>query len=191
MLNFLTSSLLTFLPKPPILASCLFLEQTNFQPQAFGGSFQFPCGSAGKEFACNAGDLGLIPGLGDPLEKEMASCSSILAWGIPWTEEPGGLQSVGLQTVRHDWAPAPPESLGKGRSASFRKTRGGREGLQLKKCARVGLAGSSPICTHGNLQLVHRKQTRRKPESSNLETKVNSAGQLCFQRKEGSCLSKI
>ena len=127
----------------------------------------------------------------DPLEKEMATHYSILAWGIPWTEEPGGLQSVELQTVRHDWAPAPPESLGKGRSASFRKTRGGREGLQLKKCARVGLAGSSPICTHGNLQLVHRKQTRRKPESSNLETKVNSAGQLCFQRKEGSCLSKI
>ena len=40
----------------------------------------------------------------DPLEKEMAACSSILAWKIPWTEEPGGLQSVGLQRVRHDWA---------------------------------------------------------------------------------------
>ena len=38
----------------------------------------------------------------DPLEKEMAACSSILAWKIPWTEEPGGLQSVGLQRVRHD-----------------------------------------------------------------------------------------
>ena len=33
----------------------------------------------------------------DPLEKEMATCSSVLAWGIPWTEEPGGLWSVGLQ----------------------------------------------------------------------------------------------
>ena len=40
----------------------------------------------------------------DPLEKEMASHSSILAWRIPWTEEPGGLQSTGLQRVRHDWA---------------------------------------------------------------------------------------
>ena len=40
----------------------------------------------------------------DPLEKEMATCSSILAWEIPWTEEPGGLQSIGLQRVRHDWA---------------------------------------------------------------------------------------
>ena len=38
----------------------------------------------------------------DPLEKEMATHSSILAWRIPWTEEPGRLQSMGLQTVRHD-----------------------------------------------------------------------------------------
>ena len=38
----------------------------------------------------------------DPLEQEMATCSSILAWEIPWTEEPGGLQSMGSQRVRHD-----------------------------------------------------------------------------------------
>ena len=42
--------------------------------------------------------------LEDPLEKGMATHSSILAWRIPWTEEPGGLQSRGLQRVRHDWA---------------------------------------------------------------------------------------
>ena len=40
----------------------------------------------------------------DPLEKGMATHSRILTWRIPWTEEPGGLQSMGLQTVRHDWA---------------------------------------------------------------------------------------
>ena len=40
----------------------------------------------------------------DPLEKEMATHSRILAWWIPWTEEPGGLQSVGSQRVGHDWA---------------------------------------------------------------------------------------
>ena len=40
--------------------------------------------------------------LEDPLEEEMATDSSILAWRIPWTEEPGGLQSAGLQRVRHD-----------------------------------------------------------------------------------------
>ena len=38
----------------------------------------------------------------DPLEKEMAAHSSILAWRIPWTEEPGGLQSIGLHKVGHD-----------------------------------------------------------------------------------------
>ena len=102
----------------------------------------FPGSSAGKESACNAGDLGSIPGSGrstgegigyllqyswaslvaqlvknlpamqetlvrslgqeDPLEMEMATHSSILAWRIPWTEEPGGLQPRGLQRVRHD-----------------------------------------------------------------------------------------
>ena len=41
--------------------------------------------------------------LEDPLEKKMATHSSILAWKIPWTEEPGGLQSMGLQRVRQDW----------------------------------------------------------------------------------------
>ena len=41
-------------------------------------------------------------GLEDLLEKEMAPHSSILAWRIPWTEEPGGLQSVGLHRVGHD-----------------------------------------------------------------------------------------
>ena len=38
----------------------------------------------------------------DPLKKEMVTHSSILAWRIPWTEEPGGLQSMGSQRVRHD-----------------------------------------------------------------------------------------
>ena len=38
----------------------------------------------------------------DPLEEEMAIHSSVLAWKIPWTEEPGGLQSMGSQRVRHD-----------------------------------------------------------------------------------------
>ena len=48
-------------------------------------------------FICSAGDIGLIPGLEDPLEKEMSDRSSILAWETPWTEESGGLQFMGLQ----------------------------------------------------------------------------------------------
>ena len=43
-------------------------------------------------------------GWGDPLGEGMATHCSILAWRIPWTEEPGGLQSMGSQRVRHDWA---------------------------------------------------------------------------------------
>ena len=46
----------------------------------------------------NTGDMDLIPGLGRTLEEEMATHSSILALEIPWTEEPGGLQSTRLQT---------------------------------------------------------------------------------------------
>ena len=49
-------------------------------------------------------DAGLIPGLGNPLEKEMATNLSILAWRIPWTEEPDGLQSIGPQRVGHNLA---------------------------------------------------------------------------------------
>ena len=47
-----------------------------------------------------------VPSLGqeDPLEEGMATHSSVLAWRIPWTEEPGGLQSTGSQGVRHDGA---------------------------------------------------------------------------------------
>ena len=56
-------------------------------------------GSDGKESACNARDLGLITGWEDPLEKEMATHSSILAWRIPWTEKPSRLQFMGLQGV--------------------------------------------------------------------------------------------
>ena len=44
------------------------------------------------------------PGWEDPLEKGMTTHSNILAWGIPWIEEPGGLQSMGCQRVGHNWA---------------------------------------------------------------------------------------
>ena len=46
--------------------------------------------------------MGLIPGSGRSPEEEMAIQSSVLAWEISWTEEPGGLQSMGLQRVRHN-----------------------------------------------------------------------------------------
>ena len=58
-----------------------------------------------KNLPANAGDIrdaGSIPRSEDPLEEGMATHSSILAWRIPWMEEPGGLQSMGSQTVGHD-----------------------------------------------------------------------------------------
>ena len=65
----------------------------------------FAGGSDGKASTCNVGDQGdPVQSLGqeDPLEKEMATHSSTLAWIIPWNEEPGRLQSMGLLSVGHD-----------------------------------------------------------------------------------------
>ena len=58
----------------------------------------FSGGSDGKESTCNARDLGWE----SPLEKGTATHSSILSWRIKWTDEPGGLQSMRSQRVRHD-----------------------------------------------------------------------------------------
>ena len=67
--------------------------------------YSFPGGSGGKESACSAGDTRDTRrslSREDPLEKEMATHSSILAWEITWTEEPGRLQSMGSPQVRHN-----------------------------------------------------------------------------------------
>ena len=62
----------------------------------------FPGGSDGKESVCNEGDPGLIPVLGRSSGEGNSTPSNILALRIIWTEESGGLQSMGLQRVRHD-----------------------------------------------------------------------------------------
>ena len=65
----------------------------------------FPGGSVVKNLPANAGDTGDAGsslGREDALEEEMATHSGTLAWEIPWTEEPGGLQSMGSQRVGHD-----------------------------------------------------------------------------------------
>ena len=65
----------------------------------------FPSDATGKESACQCRRgkrCGLDPWVDDPLEEEMAIHSSIFAWRIQWTEEPGKLQSRRLQRVRHD-----------------------------------------------------------------------------------------
>ena len=69
--------------------------------------YSFPGGASGKELVCQqeTQELPVWPlGWEDPLEEERATHSSIRAWRIPWTEEPGRLQSIGLQRVGHDWS---------------------------------------------------------------------------------------
>ena len=59
---------------------------------------------SGKESDCNAGYMGSTPGSGrSPGKKKITTHSSILAWRTPWTEETVGLQSIGLQRVRHNF----------------------------------------------------------------------------------------
>ena len=65
-------------------------------------SASFPGGASGKESACKAGDAGQSLGQEDLLEKEIPIHSSILASEIPWTEDPGGLQSMRSQGVGHN-----------------------------------------------------------------------------------------
>ena len=76
----------------------------NWQLDKFSLDKGFPGGSVGKASAYSAGDQGLLQSLGqeDPLEKKMATYSSILAWKIPWMEEPSGLQSMGSQRVGYN-----------------------------------------------------------------------------------------
>ena len=62
----------------------------------------FPGDSGSKASACNTGDPVSVPEAGRPPEEGMAIHSSILAWKIPWTEEPDGLQSMGSQRAGHN-----------------------------------------------------------------------------------------
>ena len=70
--------------------------------------YSFPGGSVSKDTAWNAGDLDSMPGLGTSPGEGTATHSSILAWEIPWTKEPGWLHTVhGVARVGHDWATTP------------------------------------------------------------------------------------
>ena len=66
------------------------------------GELGSPGGSDDKESACNEGDWGLIPGLGISPGEGHGYPLGVLAWRIPWTEEPGGLRSMGSQRGGHN-----------------------------------------------------------------------------------------
>ena len=79
----------------------------------------FPGRSVVKNPPANAGDAGSIPGQNDPLEKERVIHCSILTWEIPWSEDPGRLQSMGSQRVGHDLVTKPPPPLLKAKEVSL------------------------------------------------------------------------
>ena len=83
------------------------LQGSNFSLSLFLFELRFSCPSLVAQLIKNlpAVQEMQVRSLGweDPVEKEMATHSSILTWKISWTEEPGGLQSTGLQRVGHDW----------------------------------------------------------------------------------------
>ena len=89
----LQAKILEWVSMPSSRGSSRPRDQTHISYFSYTGR-DFPGGSDGKESACDAGDLGLIPGLGRYLEKRMATHSSILASRTPWTEEPGRQATV-------------------------------------------------------------------------------------------------
>ena len=89
-----------------VLVVCSWKQPWEYENPSSNGlkRISFPGGSDCKEFTYKAGDLGSISGLGRSPGVGMETHSSILAWRISWSEEPGGLQSMGSQRVRHNWA---------------------------------------------------------------------------------------
>ena len=106
----------------------------------------------------------------DPLEKEMSTHSSILSWRIPWAEDPGGLQSMGSQRVRHDWATSLSFTLSgtnqpKGRNICS----GGKKGGLLQKGMyfTAHAAGSRlPIMKEASLRSKPRGRKREEPKEA-------------------------
>ena len=80
-----------------------FYKETHFIWNRLWEVQGFPSGSDGKEYVCNAREWVLSLGWEHPLEKELATHSSVLPWRILCTEEPGGLQSMVSQRVAHNW----------------------------------------------------------------------------------------
>ena len=79
-------------------------ERQKINKREVSSHMGFPGGSVVKNLPAVQETWVQSLGWEDPLKKEMATHSSILAWEIPWTEDPGELQSMGLQRVRHDLA---------------------------------------------------------------------------------------
>ena len=82
----------------------IYFNHKPYSDQWYGKNVGLPGDLVVKNLPASVGDTGLIPVQKYPLEKEMATQSSILAWKVPWTEEPGGLQSMRSQSVGYNLA---------------------------------------------------------------------------------------
>ena len=109
----------------------------------------------------------------DPLEKEMVTHSSILAWRIPWTEKSGSLQSTGSQRVRHDWATSISLSLFK-LSTTVRN-------VKKKKCEHTVILYSQSVQLHSHVQLFETPRTAAHQASLSI---TNSRTLLKFMSTE-------
>ena len=122
----------------------------------------------------------------DTLEEGVAACFGILAWKIPWTEEAGGLQSMGSQRVRQDWAPE--------HADTHTSSKGKRYGMNFTVCMVVPLNGKQ----HGNLvdfQSITLKEPTD-PNSPQLQLCSPSPTQVILKRlskwqRSGCCLSPL
>ena len=97
---------LNFLSIPELVASHLTTVALEYISVPHVAYLELPWWLNGEESACNSGaaqDTVWSLGQQNPLEKGTATHSSILAWKIPWTEKPGGLQSTGSQIIGHHW----------------------------------------------------------------------------------------
>ena len=111
----------------------------------------FPGDSDGKETVRKAGDPDSIPGQENPLKKEIAALSRILAWRMPWTEHPGGLQFMGSPRVRHNFLSLPVQIHGHFHAQAGPPTPVGPE-------RPLGVAGTGmcvPVSSQGPLLWVH------------------------------------
>ena len=117
----------------------------------------------------------LVQSLGreDPLEEGMATLSSILAWRIPWTKEPGRLQSMGSQRVGHDWA-------------THTHVLSVRNSLQIQLHGRLGAKGQNNIC-HANIN--QKKPSHRSGRVYINTNKINLTAE-CYQQLHGCSVTK-
>ena len=160
----------------------------------------FPGDSVVKNLCTNAGDTEIcIWSLRqeDPLETEVATHSSILAWEIPWTEEPGGLQSMGLQRVRQDWTieQAHTQAISWHWSLQRRHmTKQGRNGKNPESEALSETVNYEPRGFRSQLQPVTKLHICKWSKPKSLGLKINISAEVVlhsFKRNTHNCDIKI